>query len=69
MKEDSLKIDKNSFSVVSLNETGNDTEYWRSKSPVERIHAMEFLRQLMYNYDQDTERLQPFFETAEFKTN
>jgi len=69
MNKDFLKLDKKSFSVVSLRESDNDTEYWLSRTPEERIIAVEFLRQLIFNYDPSTERLQRVFETAEFKTN
>jgi hypothetical protein len=69
MNKDFLKLDKQSFSVVSLQESDNDTEYWLSRTPEERIIAVEFLRQLIFNYDPATERLQRVFETAEFKTN
>lgn len=69
MNKDFLKFDKKSFSVVSLRECDNDTEYWLSRTPEERIIAVEFLRQLIFNYDPATERLQRVFETAEFKTN
>ena len=69
MEKDLLRVNRNSFSVTSLHEIENETKYWLSKSPMERIHAVEFLRQMMYGYDPTTERLQRFFETAEFKTN
>lgn len=71
MDKDLYKIDKKAFSVVSLNDNENndDVAYWLSKTPQERIQAVEYLRQLMYGYDPATERLQRFFETAEFKTN
>jgi hypothetical protein len=69
MNKDFLKLDKKSFSVVSLQESDNDIEYWLSRTPEERIIAVEFLRQLIFNYDPSTERLQRVFETAEFKTN
>lgn len=69
MKKDFLKLDRKSFSVVSLKESDNDIEYWLSRTPEERILAVEFLRQLIFNYDPATERLQRVFETAEFKTN
>lgn len=69
MNKDFLKLDKKSFSIVSLRESDNDTEYWLSRTPEERIIAVEFLRQLIFNYDPSTERLQRVFETAEFKTN
>lgn len=69
MEEDFLKVDRDSFSVISLLENDNDLKYWLLKTPAERIHAVEFLRQMMFNYDPSTERLQRVFETAEFKTN
>ena len=69
MKKDYLQFDRNSFSVSSLQESNGETEYWLSKTPEERIIAVEFLRQLMYDYDPATERLQRVFETAEFKTS
>lgn len=69
MKEDLFSMDKKSFSTVSLHANDTDVEYWRSRTPEERILAIEFLRQLIYGYDPATERLQRVFETAEFKTN
>ena len=69
MNKDFLKLDKKSFSVGLLEESNNDMEYWLSRTPEERIMAVEFLRQLIFNYDPTTERLQRVFETAEFKTN
>ena len=69
MKKDSFQFDRSSFSVISLQENDNETDYWLSKTPEERILAIEFLRQLMYGYDPATERLQRVFETAEFKKN
>jgi hypothetical protein len=69
MNKDFLKLDKKSFSVGLLEESNNDMEYWLSRTPEERIIAVEFLRQLIFNYDPTTERLQRVFETAEFKTN
>lgn len=69
MNEDLFKLDKNSFSIISLMENENDVGYWLSKTPEERILAIEFLRQLNFGYDPSTERLQRVFETAEFKTS
>jgi len=69
MNSELLKIDRSSFSVISLKESEKEPNYWLSKSPVERIEAVEFLRQLIFGYDQATTRLQRVFETAEFKTS
>lgn len=71
MNKDLLKIDKKVYSIIQLHENDNnsDVEYWLTRTPQERIQAVEYLRQLMYGYDPATERLQRFFETAEFKTS
>ena len=57
-KKLSKKLDKNSFSVVSLFDTSDEKRYWLSKTPLERLAALEILRQRVYGYDPLTERLQ-----------
>ena len=47
------------------NSKQNDKEYWLSKTPIERLEVVEFLRQTNYGYDPVTSRLQRFFEVAE----
>jgi len=69
MNKDLLRIDRKVFSVVLMSEIEKDLTYWLSKTPEERIEAVEFLRQLIFGYDPATERLQRVFETAEFKTS
>jgi hypothetical protein len=69
MNENLLKFDKTSFYVTSLEDAASDVKYWHSRTPEERLLAVEFLRQMMYGYDPATERLQRVFETAEFKTS
>lgn len=69
MDKDLLKVDRKVFSVVLMSEIEKDLTYWLSKTPEERIEAVEFLRQLIFGYDPATERLQRVFETAEFKTS
>lgn len=54
-------MDKTVFSIGSLEEQGNDKAYWASKTPAERLQAVEFMRQVMYGYDPDTTRLQRVF--------
>ena len=60
------RLDKTVFSVISLEEADNDeVEFWLSKTPYERLDALETLRQIFYGYDPATARLQRFFEIAE----
>lgn len=64
---DDFKLDKTSVSNYKLGEEPNDKEYWLSKTPFERLEALEFLRQIFFNYDPNTERLQRIVENSYFK--
>jgi hypothetical protein len=57
----SLKMDKNIFSVVTDFSEANDMEYWFSLSPLERLEAIELMRQIIYGYDPSSDRLQRVF--------
>ena len=62
---DSLKMDKTVFSVGSLFDPSDEKAYWLSKTPEERLEALEIMRQIAYGYDPDTERLQRVLEIAQ----
>jgi hypothetical protein len=57
----SPKMNKNIFSVVTDFSEANDKEYWFSLSPVERLEAVELMRQVIYGYDPSSDRLQRVF--------
>jgi hypothetical protein len=58
-------MDKTLFSSASLHDASDEKEYWLGRSPLERLQALEHLRQVMYGYDPSTARLQRFFEVIE----
>jgi hypothetical protein len=60
----SLKMNKNIFSVVTDFSEVNDMEYWFSLSPVERLEAIELMRQIIYGCDPSYDRLQRVFTVA-----
>ncbi len=60
------RMDKTAFSVTTLTEKSNDKEYWLSKTPQERLAALELMRQINYGYDPATSRLQRVLEIVEF---
>lgn len=57
-----FKLDKSAASVVPLSQADDDLEFWLSKTPKERLEALEFVRQVFYGYDPATTRLQRVFE-------
>ena len=56
-----FKLDKTAFSVVSLAEADDEKDYWLSKTPQERLQAVELIRQMLYGYDPSVARMQKVF--------
>ncbi len=59
------KLDKTAFAVTSLFDDSDEKHYWLSKTPLERLEAVELMRQIIYGYDPATVRLQRVFEAAQ----
>ncbi len=49
---------KKLFSVVDGFDSSDEKEFWLRKSPLERLEAIELMRQILYNYDPTSARLQ-----------
>ena len=60
-----MKMDKTAFSVTTLSEKSNDKEYWLSKTPQERLQALEMMRQINYGYDPATTRPEKVLEIVQ----
>jgi hypothetical protein len=64
---DQARVDRTAFDVCTFEEAERkDLEYWRSRSPDERLEALELSRQIAYGYDPTTRGLSRFFEVVEF---
>jgi hypothetical protein len=63
--DDWPRLDKTAFSIDSLTAPSDEKAYWLSKTPAERLEALELMRQIVYGYDPHTTRLQRFFEIAQ----
>lgn len=59
------RIDKTAFSVGAFDDDSQDKQYWLSKTPEERLEALELLRIIHYGYDPATTRLQRVLEVVE----
>ena len=62
-------IDKNAFSVRSFSEPSDHLQYWISKTPEERIQAIEFQRRINYGEACITGRLQRVYEVVDLNEN
>ena len=53
------RLDRSVLTVTTLQRSDSeDRAYWRSRSPLERLEALELMRQVVYSYDPATARLQ-----------
>jgi len=59
-----LKMDKSSFSIISLSDSSDDKYCWFGKKPVERLKHIEILRRINYGHSAAS-RLQRIFEITE----
>jgi len=59
------KLQRTAFTVGSLFEQSDEKSYWLSKSPYERLEAVELMRQIIYGYDPSAIRLQRVLEVTQ----
>lgn len=57
-----FRLDRTAISFAHLGDEDDDNAFWHSRTPEERMLALEFLRQVHYGYDPATERLQRTIE-------
>jgi hypothetical protein len=68
MSDSSFKLDKTVFSIGSHAEHKRaERAFWLSKTPLERLEALEFMRQLNYGYNPLTDRVQRILSVVELK--
>ncbi|MBW6474447.1 MAG: hypothetical protein K0B14_15075 [Anaerolineaceae bacterium] len=61
------KLDKKAITISSLQEESDEVAYWHSKTPQERMEAIEVMRQTIYGYDPATTRLQRVLEIVDLE--
>ena len=59
------RLDKTKLSFSSIYDETEEMQYWLSKSPSERMQAIEINRQMVYGKDRTSSRLQRIFEVSE----
>ena len=66
-KVNEARLDRSAFSVGSISDPSDEIAYWQSRTPEERLMAVELYRQIVYGYDPATTRLQRILEIAKLK--
>lgn len=66
---DTFRMDKSVLSVTSLFDESDEKAYWLSKTPHERLEAVELMRQINYGYNPITSRLQRVLEVAQLTSS
>jgi hypothetical protein len=62
------RLDKTALTISSLHDESDEKEYWLSKTPYERLQAVEIMRQIVYGYGASTARIQRYFEVLQRKS-
>jgi hypothetical protein len=66
MKSDSsMKLNRKAISTGRLTEESDEKAYWLSKSPKERVMAIETMRRIIYGYNPSSKRLQTVLEITQ----
>ena len=58
------RINKKVIKITSLDNTEEEKQFWLSKTPLERLEAVEINRRMIYGETRTTSRLQKVIEIA-----
>ena len=65
MRKTAFKLDKSAFSISTWDDDFDQRPYWLSRSPNERLAAMELMRQINYDYDPVSDRIPRVLDLAQ----
>jgi hypothetical protein len=60
------RVDRSIVSVGDAFAESDERAFWLTKTPLERLEAVELYREIAFGYDPFTARLQRILESAEF---
>ena len=49
-----IRVDRSALSIGRLSDSSDEKEYWFSRSPADRLAALELMRRIVYGYDPTT---------------
>lgn len=60
------KVDRSAITVGNVFDESDEKAFWLSRTPLERLEAVELYREIAFGHDACSARLQRILETAEF---
>jgi hypothetical protein len=67
MMDEIPRLDKRILKVTALTDMNDEKDYWLSRTPEERLNAVELNRRMVYGKDRTAARLQRFLEVVDLK--
>jgi hypothetical protein len=61
------RLDRSALRIASLQEGSDERAYWWSRTPGERLLALETARQIIHGYDPAATRLERILEIAQLE--
>ena len=66
VSDEPYRLDRSVVTVGDAFSESDEKAFWLSKTPQERLEAVQYLREIAYGHDAATGRLQRILEIAEF---
>ncbi len=60
-------MDKTAITVTSLKDSSEEDRYWHSKTPEERMQALEIMRRMVYGEARTNEPMQKVIEVVDLE--
>ena len=64
-RDDSMKLNRKAISTGRLTDASDEKAYWLSKSPSERVMAIETMRRIIYGNNPSSKRFQRVLEITQ----
>ena len=64
-RDDSMKLNRKAISTGRLTDASDEKAYWLSKSPNERVMAIETMRRIIYGNNPSSKRFQRVLEITQ----
>lgn len=61
------RLDRSALQIGTVGDEAEEREFWRTKTPEQRLEALELMRQIIYGYDPATTRFQRILEVADLE--